>query len=185
MICLPLIPSGCTDGQNDTGNAQPTSRVQPSTSTPDAPLTLIPDADPATAAISTSRALYDSSEMVVLAGAGDATSMTLGASAAVALGVPLLVSTPTLAIDVANPVGVELERLSADFVLAIGTVAAQSVASTAGTRTVTVPAAADEVAEAIGMELASADPVPVEGLAAAFADLDRVRQRHSCLPMRL
>jgi len=158
-------------------------------------LTLIADTDPGAAAISTSRALFDSSEVVVLADRDDQAALTLGASAAVALGVPLVLSMsadgdstadptpePTAApdsdpsrspaADSDDPVGAEFERLGVRFVLAVGSGAGQDLPSGEGIETVAVPADSARVSEAIGLELAEAEPVAIDGLAAAFAALD-------------
>ena len=78
--------------------------VEVATSAPDGSLTLVADADPVTAAVSTSRALFDSAGLVVLAPADDAAATLLGASAAVGLGVPLLLE-PQPATDGRRPGG--------------------------------------------------------------------------------
>jgi len=162
--CLGLLLAGCTDSSDDGESARTT--VSPTSSEPDAPMTLIADADPGAAAISTSRALYDRSDVVVLAHPDDQAAISLGASAAVALGVPLLHSVPDAAL------GTEFERLGVTVVLAIGGDAAQGVPGGNGVQTVAVAAEPDAVAEAIGVELAPAEPVATEELAAAFAALD-------------
>ncbi len=162
--CCGLLLTGCTSSGEETAAARPTATA--SSSVPDTAMTLIADTDPAAAAISTSRALYDSSEVVVLAHPGDQAAISLGASAAVALGVPLLLSVPDVAL------GTEFERLGVTVVLAIGTDAAQGVPGGNGAQTVAVAADPSAVAEAIGVELAPAEPVATDELAAAFAALD-------------
>ncbi|MEJ7771909.1 MAG: hypothetical protein WKF51_08405 [Geodermatophilaceae bacterium] len=162
--CLGLLLAGCTDSSDDGESARTT--VSPTSSEPDAPMTLIADADPGAAAISTSRALYDRSDVVVLAHPDDQAAISLGASAAVALGVPLLLSVPDAAL------GTEFERLGVTVVLAIGGDAAQGVPGGNGVQTVAVATEPSAVAEAIGVELAPAEPVTTEELAAAFAALD-------------
>ena len=185
-VCLGLALTACTDAGESAR-----SPVQPSTSRPDAPLTLIADPDPGAAAISTSRALFDGSEVVVLADRDDQAALALGASAAVALGVPLLLpmtaagsstTGPTAVPDSdpsqspaagsGDPLRIEFERLGVRFVLAVGAGAAQGLSADEGIQTVAVPAEPARVSEAIGLELAEADPVPVDGLADAFAALD-------------
>lgn len=187
--CLGLLLTGCTDsGDGDGENAGPP--VEPSTTMPDAGLTLITDADPAAAAISASRALYDSSDVVVLAAPDDQAAITLGASAAVALGVPLLLSMQaaepppdpttvpdsdsgqTSPADSGDPLGSELDRLGVTFVLAVGGDAAQDIPAAGDVQVLPVPAEPAAVADAIGIELAETEPVASEGLAAAFAALD-------------
>ncbi|MDQ4039724.1 MAG: hypothetical protein M3313_15580 [Actinomycetota bacterium] len=155
-------------------------------------MTLIADTDPAAAAISTSRALYDSSDVVVLVGPGEDAALTLGASAAVRLGVPLLLTMPsttsadpsvsppppvsspsqTPAADNGAALRTEFERLGVDFVLAIGSSAARHLPALDGVQTLTIPADSAAVGEAIGAELGEAEPVEPEDLAAAFAALD-------------
>lgn len=137
------------------------------------------------AAISTSRALYESSDVVVLADPGDSAAIALGASAAVALGVPLLLSLQTAppeqpgdpgqspAPEVEDSLAVEFERLGVGFVLAVGTDAAQAVPAAGDVEITAVEVERAAVAEAIGRELAEADPVAPEDLAGAFAALDR------------
>ncbi|CAN5374837.1 hypothetical protein BH24ACT9_BH24ACT9_17580 [soil metagenome] len=166
-LCFGLLVTSCTDSPEDAESAR--STVEASSSTPDAAITLIADADPAAAAISSSRALYDSSDVVVLANPDDQAAITLGASAAVALGVPLLLSMQ--AAGSADPLEVEFDRLGVSFVLAIGTDAAQGV-PTAGAEVVEVVAEPARVAQAMGMELAQVDPVAPEDLATALAALD-------------
>lgn len=188
--CFGLLLTACTDDGDGAQRARAT--VQPSVSTPDAAVTLIPDSDPAAAAISTSRALYDTSDVVVLVDPGEDAALTLGASAAVALGVPLLLTmrsatpavpsaTPTAPVpdasqtsasDNGDPLAVEFGRLGVDSVLAIGGAATQGVPALEFVETVAVPADSAAVAEAIGTELGEAEPVEPAGLAAAFAALD-------------
>ena len=91
------------------------------TSAPDADLTVVADADLVTTAVRTSEALFDSAQLVVVAGEGDPGAVLLGASTAVGLGVPLLIE-PQSATPGADPVGDELERLGAVTVLGVGAV---------------------------------------------------------------
>jgi len=188
--CFGLLLTACTDEGGGAERARAT--VQPSVSTPDTALTLIADSDPAAAAISTSRALYDSSDVVVLVDPSQDAALTLGASAAVALGVPLLLTTPsttpavpsvnptatvpdasqTPAVDNGDPLGAEFGRLGVDSVLAIGGAATQGVPALEFVETVAVPSDPAAVSEAIGTELGEAEPVEPEGMAAAFAALD-------------
>lgn len=191
--CLALLPTACTgSGGSGPGGESARATVQPSVSAPDTALTLIADTDPAAAAISTSRALYDSSDVVVLVDPGEDAALTLGASAAVALGVPLLLTMPSTTTSagpslsptpaVSSPsqtpqanndaaLRTEFERLGVNSVLAVGPTAAQSVPAR-DAETVAVPADSAAVAAAIGTELGQAEPVEPEDLAAAFAALD-------------
>jgi len=167
---LTLLPTACTGTGADTDDARVT--VQPNVSTPDSAVTLVADTDPAAAAISTSRALYDSSQVVVLADPGEAAALTLGASAAVALGVPLLLTNqdPAAGNDIA--LHTEFERLGVDSVLAIGANAAQGIPTGGDADTVAVLADSAAVAEAIGTDLGQVESVQPEDAAAAFAALD-------------
>ncbi|MDQ3579216.1 MAG: hypothetical protein M3443_16810 [Actinomycetota bacterium] len=165
--CFGLLLAGCTS-DGDAESARPT--VAPSSSKPDAALTLIADADPAAAAISTSRALYDSSDVVVLAAPDDQAAITLGASAAVALGVPLLLSIPGG--QPGDPLNSEFDRLSVTSVLAVGADAAQDLPPGDELQIVAVAADSTALAEVIGVELGQAEPVAPEGVAAALAALD-------------
>jgi len=155
---------------------------------PDSALTLIADADPAAAAISTSRALYDSSDVVVLAGPQDPLAITLGASTAVALGVPLLLSMPTNpsnttsapgsqpsqspATGVVDLLGAEFDRLGVSVVLAVGTEAAQHVPAVSDADAIPVAAEPSAIGEVIGVAFGVTEPVSSDGLPAAFAALD-------------
>lgn len=101
-LSLGMMLSACTDTADDSTPADET--LPPAgTSAPDSALTLIADSDPAAAAISTSRALFDSANVVVVARVGDQVALTLGASAAVALGAPLLLSRPAAPSDSGDP----------------------------------------------------------------------------------
>ncbi|MDQ3732550.1 MAG: hypothetical protein M3400_00885 [Actinomycetota bacterium] len=192
--CFALLPAACTgsgwgggEGASEHGAR---ATVQPTVSAPDTALTLIADTDPATAAISTSRALYDSSDVAVLVGSEEDAALTLGASAAVALGVPLLLTlpptpaapSPSPAPPVSTPsqspapgddaLRAELERLGVTSVLAIGLTSAQVLSAPEDAETVAVSADPAAVAEAISRDLGESEPVRPEDLAAAFAALD-------------
>lgn len=186
--CVGLVLSGCSGDADDPEAVT----VEPTTTTPDAEMTLIADADPGAAAISTSRALYDSSALVVLADPGDPATLTLGASAAVALGVPLLLSngdasssgsssastgpsttasTPSGDAGSSDALTLEFERLDVTTVLAIGRAAAQGIPSDDGLTVVGIPAMTAALSRLLSRELTEA-AVPPEGLAGAFAALD-------------
>ncbi|MGV8977366.1 MAG: hypothetical protein ACOH17_04930 [Cellulomonas sp.] len=93
------------------------------TRAPDGPVTIVPDEDPETTALAVSRALYARAPVVVLAPVGDIAAQLTGASVAVGLGVPLLLTGGT--VDAAG-IGVELNRLGAQVVIAVGTAAVPS-----------------------------------------------------------
>jgi hypothetical protein len=102
--------------------AAPTAVVVPiETRAPGGPVTLVADADPETTALAVSRALYVRAPTVVLAPVNDIAAQLTAASAAVSLGVPLLLTSGTV---VATDVAVELDRLGAHIVLAVGSAVA-------------------------------------------------------------
>ncbi len=159
-----LLAAGCTSsGGDDGGDAEP---ARAASAAPGERLTLVADEDPAAAAVSTSRALFGQSGVVVVAPAGDTAAQLLGSSAAVGLGVPLLLD-PDGDGAADDAVAEELDRLGATTVLAVGGEGAPGDADV-----VAVPATADAVAAATGLDLAGGDPVPAEGEVAAVAALD-------------
>nr|WP_239521293.1 hypothetical protein [Blastococcus saxobsidens] len=159
--------SGCTgDGDDEPGGEE--SAVV-GASAPEERLTVVADPDPVAAAVGTSRALFERSDVVVVARAVDSAGVLLGSSAAVGLGVPLLV------VDGADDGAVteELDRLGATDVLVVGD--AELPAGDGGPEVLAVPATVAAVGEATGLDLGDADPVPADGdnAAAAVAALDR------------
>ncbi|MDT0275892.1 hypothetical protein [Blastococcus goldschmidtiae] len=138
---------------------------------PDARLTLVADEDPAAQAVSTSRALFESSPVAVLARADDRAGMLLAASAAVGLGVPMLVEAARG--DDAE-LAEELDRLGAETVLAVGEADGPGTGedSDDGPEVLVVPADAEAVAEATGLALDEAQTVAADGDVAAVAGLD-------------
>ncbi len=160
-----LLAAGCTSSAG--GAEGDTEQAAVATSAPDQRLTVVADAEPAASAVSASRALFDEAGVVVVAPDGDRAATLLGSSAAVGLGVPLLLDPEGTGGD--DAVAAELDRLGATTVLAVGGDAAPG----GGDRdVVTVPATAEAVAGATGLGLAEADPVPADGEAAAVAELD-------------
>src|SRR5690348_6812516 len=89
VLALVLLAGGCTSFAHDPPTAAAVGQVV--TSAPDRTPTVIGDGDAAAAAVSASRALFDRAPVVVVVRAGDRAATLLGASAAVGLGVPLLV----------------------------------------------------------------------------------------------
>ncbi|RBY94697.1 hypothetical protein DQ244_05310 [Blastococcus sp. TBT05-19] len=160
---LPLVLTagllaGCTGTDDGSGGDGATVTL----SAPGEQLTLVADEDPAAASVSTSRALFERSGVAVVADADDRAGTLLGSSAAVGLGVPLLV----VGAD-AEPLTAELERLGATHVLAVG-----EVELTAEEREVlAVPASAEAVEQATGLEFAGDEEVPADGDAPAVAGL--------------
>jgi hypothetical protein len=122
-------------------------------------LTLVTDGSPGALAAATSRALFRSSDVAVLASEGDDAGTLLAASAAAGLGVPLLLDGPEAA-D-------ELHRLGTGTVLAVG----KASGPDGGPDVVAVPADAAAVADAAGLEWAGEEDAG-DAPAAAVADLD-------------
>ena len=118
-------------------------------------LTVVADEDAADLAAATSRALFASADVVVVARDGDQPGTLLGASAAAGLGVPLLLE-PTAAADAV--LDEELARLGATTVLAVG-----EAGDSGGGRSaeqVVVAADPDAVAEATGLTWAGEGGAP-------------------------
>ncbi|MEZ0449866.1 hypothetical protein [Cellulomonas sp. ICMP 17802] len=126
-----LALAGCTD---DRATDQPAPTPTRATATPsptptpvaaragapDEAATVLPAATPQDAALEASRALFDRAPVVVVAPAEDVAAQLTAASAAVALGAPVLLT--TAGADPA-PVLAELDRLGAQAVLAVGAAA--------------------------------------------------------------
>ncbi|WP_346622524.1 hypothetical protein [Blastococcus montanus] len=172
---LPLALSaalltGCTgsigEGPQEVGEDEAVV-AEVATSAPGERLTVVADPDPVGSAVSTSRALFESSDVAVLAAEDDRAGMLLGASAAVALGVPLLVTTGR---QTPEPVTAELDRLGVDTVLAVGE--ASGPAEGSDVAVLALGADAEDVATVTGTELAEGEPVPADNEAAAVAALD-------------
>jgi hypothetical protein len=166
VLSLVLL-AGCTGGDEPAAADTTTAAATPQpvavvTAAPAAGRTLLPDADPAAAAVSASRAVFGSSPVAVVAGPDDAAGQLLGAVAAVGLGVPLLLGGS----DVLGP---ELDRLGVTSVLAVGEGAGLPPGEDA--QVVAVPADAAAVAQATGLELGAGQPVSAADRAAAVAAL--------------
>lgn len=170
---LALLVSGCTGDGNDArtedGPAPEDSLAAPVLSDLGAGLTLVADEDPAAQAVSTSRALFESSPVVVLARADDRAGLLLGASAAVGLGVPMLVE-PARGGDA--EVAEELERLGSEVVLAVGEADGPGADEGDAPEVRAVPADVEALAEVTGLDLDDAETVDTDGDVAAVAGLD-------------
>ncbi|HEX5331399.1 MAG TPA: hypothetical protein VFW79_02030 [Cellulomonas sp.] len=136
-VLVALGVGACTTGTEDVPAVRPTAThsataapteapataapapvvVPAETRAPGGPVTLVPDADPGTTALAASRALYVHAPTVVLAPVDDIAAQLTGASTAVGLGVPLLLTGGTV---VGADVAIELDRLGADVVVAVG-----------------------------------------------------------------
>ncbi|CCG02279.1 hypothetical protein [Blastococcus saxobsidens] len=169
LVLSATLLAACTSssGEEPDEGATEAPVAEVAVSAPDEALTVVADTDPVGSAIGTSRALFDSADVAVLAAEDDRPGMLLGASAAVALGVPLLVTTGQAAPE---PVTAELERLGVDTLLAVGEAAGAVPES--GPEVVVVDADAGAVAAVIGTDLAEGEPVPADGAAGAVAALD-------------
>jgi hypothetical protein len=148
-----------------------TETLRPVTAAPDAPLTVVGDADDSGASVAMSGSLFRSSPVAVLAPSGDVAAQELGAAAAVALGAPLIVA--------GSGAQSEIQRLGSSGVLAVGDLADDATSGLPdGTAVVRADHAAD-VARATGADVADAsdaDPATavsrVAGLASPDADAD-------------
>src|SRR5947209_3030608 len=137
VLALVLLAGGCTSFAHDPPTAAARAG-QVVTSDPDRTPTVIGDGDAAAAAVSASRALFDRAPVVVVVRAGDRAATLLGASAAVGLGVPLLVDPGGGSGTLAG----ELDRLGAATVLAVGAPAPTPAAGRRKQTVLAVPAAA-------------------------------------------
>jgi hypothetical protein len=147
------------------------------TSVPDDRLTVITDVDPVASAVSMSRTLFDRSPVVVVARDGDRAGTLLAASAAVGLGVPLLVEPGSG--GTTDALAAEIARLDAATVLAVGEADGGAAGTTPdqggsspGRDVVVVPADAEAVAAATGLSFEPSEPVSTHNDPAAVAALD-------------
>ena len=159
-----LLVTGCTQDGGSGGGSDASVAV----AAPEQRLTLVADADPVAAAVSTSRTFFQESGVAVVAGTEDRAGVLLASSAAVGLGVPLLVVPES---GNAAAVTEELDRLGVTDVLAVGD--ARLPAADEGPDVLAVPATAEAVGEATGLELDGTESVPADGDAAAVTALDR------------
>jgi hypothetical protein len=176
-LVLGLCAGGCTPffEESEPARREPGGAV--ATSVPDDRLTVIADADPVVLASTMSRVLFDRSPVVVIARDGDRAGTLLAASAAVGLGVPLLLEpegggTPDVLAG-------EIARLGSRTVLAVGEAdgraadsATEEGAGRPGYDVVAVPSDAEAVAAASGLEFEPADPVSSRNDPAVVAALD-------------
>jgi hypothetical protein len=175
VLVLALFSGGCTsfaaEPEREPEPAEPVGAV--ATSAPDDRLTVIADGDPVAWAVTMSQVLFDRSPVVVVARDGDRAGTLLAASAAVGLGVPLLLQ--PAGDGPADVLAEELGRLGAGTVLAVGDAdggAAGALTDGVGREVVAVPADAEAVASATGVEFEPADPVSSHNDPATVAALD-------------
>jgi hypothetical protein len=171
-LAVVLSIGGCSSF-SDEGGEESRESAGAATSVPEARLTLVADEDPVASAASTSRALFDSAGVAVVARDGDAAGTLLGASAAAGLGVPLLLE--PAGGGAADALATELDRLGTTTVLAVGDAEGTGLGSATDAgqvEVVAVPAAPQAVAEATGLDLGEDTPVGDGAAAAAVAGLD-------------
>jgi hypothetical protein len=175
VLVLALFSGGCTsfaaEPEREPEPAEPVGAV--ATSAPDDRLTVIADGDPVAWAVTMSQVLFDRSPVVVVARDGDRAGTLLAASAAVGLGVPLLLQ--PAGDGPADVRAEELGRLGAGTVLAVGDAdggAAGALTDGVGREVVAVSADAEAVASATGVEFEPADPVSSHNDPATVAALD-------------
>ena len=167
LVVFAMLTSGCTGGS--TGAAA--ERADAVTAAPDQALTLVADADPVASSVSVSRALFERSTVAVVARDGDRAGTLLAASAAVGLGVPMLVE--PAGGGTGDLVASELRRLGAATVLAVGRAGTAAAPSSSGEpEVVAVPAEVASVEQVTGLELGRTDPVPADDDLTAVAGLD-------------
>ncbi|RBY84946.1 hypothetical protein [Blastococcus sp. TF02A-30] len=163
---IALLAGGCS--ASDDGEPSVQRAAAPVVSAPGARLTVVADADPVDQALSTSRALFESAPAAVLAQADDRPGVLLGASAAVGLGVPLLL---TPADGDGDGPAAELARLGARTVLAVGDAEGEGL----DVEVRRVPTDAGRVADTAGLGFGERQEVPTDGDLAAVAALDADR----------
>ena len=167
VVVLALV-SAC-DGRGPVGRPSE-ARAHAVPASPDG-LTIAADADPAAEAAATSRALFRSSDVAVVVRISDLPGVLAGASAAVALGVPMLVEPET---GTATVLDTELDRLGTETVLAVGRARAVPQAPARGKRSrrVVRVAATAAALTAAGVPLRGRRSVARDAVAAGIALLD-------------
>ncbi|WP_211169444.1 hypothetical protein [Pseudonocardia bannensis] len=158
-----LLLAGCTA-------EPPPAVVAPQLRTPGARTTVLAGNGAALLAVSTSATLYDSAPVVVLAPEEDVVAQGRGASLAVALGVPLLL-TPSTGDGAA--VRAELRRLGPRVVLTVGDSVTWARSADGGASVVQAPADPAILDLMTGRRLGTPRPVDPARLVAEVAGLDR------------
>ncbi|MDT7581584.1 MAG: hypothetical protein QOK35_2848, partial [Pseudonocardiales bacterium] len=151
------------------------STPSPELTAPAEPATVLAPVAPVPLAAATSAALYRSAPVVVLAADGDAGGQAGAASAAVALGAPMLL-TPAADANPADATAMtdELARLAPQAVLAVGQGAQDWTGHLQGGPRV-VPAALDTLAGLVKVDARDARGVDPAALTDAVGGLDRAR----------
>jgi hypothetical protein len=169
VLACGLLVASCSPGPDDGTPSAPEAVA------PTEPTTLLPEDRPVPLAVAVSELFYERAPVVVLAAEGDRAAQAAAASAAVAVGGPLLPVPDTDPAD-AEALTTELDRLEPSTLLAVGEVA-EAWARESGSDATVVAAPGDpaDLAASVGREMSP--PAPVEGgdLTAAVAGLDRDR----------
>lgn len=165
-----------TGAQAGTATGTPTPRAPRPTPTPttvasrvrapEAPATVLTAADPVEAAVQVSSAVLRSAPVVVLVPDDDPAAQLTGASAAVAVGAPLLLVTGSTA---DRPVRAEVARLGAQAALVVGDASTRGLPDELALVRLPAGAGPDELAAVTGEPFA--DRVPAEDAVAAVARL--------------
>lgn len=174
--CVAEPPKPAPSAPSRTQEPEPRPMLSSRATLPGEPLTVVAGADPVGNSIAASAALYAGAQFVITAPEGDLGAQLLASSAAVALGVPLLLTPATDAADRVAPVEAELDRLGATHVLSVDgeTPTATPLAATgahAARELLHVAATATALA-AILPGNPKATPVSAEGALAAVAGQD-------------
>ncbi|SDE87351.1 hypothetical protein SAMN05660485_01947 [Blastococcus fimeti] len=163
VLAVALAAAGCTGSSDEPGTPESEDTAVVETSAPASPLTVLPEEGAAALSLGISGALFDSAPVVVTAREDDRTGMLLAASAAVGLGVPLLVEP-----DDDAALADELDRLGTGTVLAVG-----DAEGPTGTDVLRVPANLGAVAAVTGLSLPEADVDADDGVLGPVAALER------------
>jgi hypothetical protein len=169
LVAAGAVLAGCTATEAIREETSATPRL----GGPAEPATVLAPTAPVPLAVAASAALYDSAPVVVLAADGDPGGQAGAASAAVALGAPMLLA-PGSAADPADAAAVaaEVARLGPQAVLAVGQ-AAQEWAAQKGPRV--VPAAPDTLSGLVKVDARDARAVDPNTLTDVVGGLDRAR----------
>lgn len=170
LVAVGLL-AACTGGSTGDTAPDPTASavtLRSAVTLPDAPTTVVPDGTAAGTALAVSGALFAAAPVAVLVADEDPVAVGPAASAAVALGAPVLVA--------GAGVADELGRLGTTDVVVVGTDPDARAALAAdlpdGLRTYGVDAAEPALAD-LGLAVGEPQEVAADGLVAAVADLAR------------
>jgi hypothetical protein len=165
-------PQEASSSQEPTSSSSATQAVTASTRPPAEPTVVLPGTSAVALAAGTSEQLFEEAPIALLAGADDLPAQGRGASLAVALGVPLLLTSPPDGDD--GSVTGELARLGTTSVLVVGTEAARW-ADALGSEVSVVAAPSDpgDLVDVTGIETDEARQVAAGELTATVAGLER------------